>query len=216
MKKTNLVYLLSTLILFSMFIATSCEKDDDITPITSVPENPMFRNKINEIRSYIGMSNEEFNSIMMDSYGLEERVFYYSNGDKQSFYYHEITTFQFTVDFNTFTDKVYGVTLYHFLDYDTLISYYEGYSKVLYNTMPQSYYYIGGMYCNDGLEYETSNREEFQNKFQIKKDRLLVCYEGYSDDRLVNSLVYSDSLNNFAQDWASFTFADRDLMPIFP
>ncbi len=213
MKKTNLVYLLSTLIFFSMFIATSCEEDNNPpTTITLISENPMYKNKIEELNSYIGLTYNEIKTILIDSLGRSE---YYKSNEDDGMRYHYFEspglnnsnkkidvisvhpdTSIYIVHFNPFINKVAGVSYLHFYDYITLIDLYEGYSKSLHNTTPANKWFRGKIYCKDSTIFVSTEREEFVAKFKEKKYVSYYCIEQFDRDSTYN-IVSNDSSSFF-------------------
>ncbi|MBP1629965.1 MAG: hypothetical protein H6Q15_858 [Bacteroidetes bacterium] len=215
MKKRNIFYILSIFVLSSIFMATSCkddDKDNNNKPTPPTPtENPMYKNKINELRSYIGISDAAFKAIMTDSLGLVEDVFVDGQGKKISYYSPEPIVFVYEVFINTYLDKVYGVRFYHWLDYDTLVRYYEGYSKEYLKTIPLNYNYDGEIYGKDGSEYTTIDRNDYQIQFQSKKDILYFCGERYFKDSIYNLVAYEDSTSNLNHSWVLIGSVDLNL-----
>ncbi|MBP1629962.1 MAG: hypothetical protein H6Q15_855 [Bacteroidetes bacterium] len=197
-------------------MATSCKDDDNTSnnkPTPPTPtENPMYKNKINELRSYIGISDAAFKAIMTDSLGLPERVFCDFQGEKIAYYDCPAPKeFVYEVFINTYLDKVHAVRFYHWLDYDTLVKYYEGYSKELLKTIPLNSYYDGEIYGKDGSDYITKDRNEYQIKFQLKKDILYSCGEVYHKDSIYHIVGYEDSTSNLNHSWTYMSVGDKNL-----
>lgn len=215
MQKRNIFYIISIFVLGSIFMATSCKDDDKDnnnkpTPVTPT-ENPMYKNKINELRSYIGISDAAFKSIMTDSLGLVEDIFVDGQGQKISYYSPEPIVFVYEVFTNTYINKVSSVRFYYWLDYDTLVKYYEGFSKELNKSLPQNSLYEGSIYDKQGSEYLTSNRDEFQTEFQLKKDILYSCGEVYNKDSIYYLVGYEDSTSNLNHSWTYMGVGDKKL-----
>ncbi|MBP1631235.1 MAG: hypothetical protein H6Q15_2128 [Bacteroidetes bacterium] len=222
MKKRNVFYIISFLVLGSILMATSCkddDKDNNNKPTPPTPtENPMYKNKINELRSYVGISDSAFKAIMTDSLGLVEDVFDIYAGKKISYYDCPYPKeYVYEVFTNIVLGKVYCIVFYHWLDHDTLIKICERYSNELSKTLPLDNNYTGEIYAKDKTEYFTSDRNEYKIHFQLKKDTLMFCGETYRKDSIYHFTGYQDFASNLNHSWTYIAITDHRLAPnIFP
>lgn len=213
-KKKSLVLLLFIAISLSL-VSTACKNEDEDNYRPSE-----YSNKIKSVKSYVGMSETEINSILVDSLHCLSSTFFEDNQEKLVYYYppeeiHNDSTISgwYLIGINKVKGKLYVSSYMKVLDDNQAFYHYEKISQDFINYVQPYSIFTGHIYGYEMEEYYSDKNKYFENYNKLK-DTLWGASELYSKNNLISSLgVIELSISNTMKMSYYYSFADTTLSP---